>query len=42
MSTLPEKGNDGREVVGIGRFSGSSCCDGFLDKGFLYRSPQKP
>jgi hypothetical protein len=24
------------EVAGIGRFSGRSICDSFLDKGFLY------
>jgi hypothetical protein len=35
-------GKGGREVVGIERFSGRSCCDGFSDGGFLYCSPQKP
>jgi hypothetical protein len=32
------KGKDDRGVVGVVRFLGRSCCDGFSDEGFLYRS----
>ena len=38
MTTLPEMGKGDRGVDGIGRFSGRSCCDGFSDEEFLYRS----
>jgi hypothetical protein len=38
MTTLPERGKGDRGVAGIGRFSGRSCCDGFSNDGFLYRS----
>jgi hypothetical protein len=29
------------EELCIRRFSGRSCCDGFLDEGFLYRPSKK-
>jgi hypothetical protein len=38
---LTPKGQERWRSYGIGRFSGRSCCDGFLDEGFLYRSSHK-
>jgi hypothetical protein len=35
---LTRKGNGDRGVAGVGRFSGRSYCDGFLDEGFLHRA----
>jgi hypothetical protein len=35
---LTQKGLSDRGVVGVGRFLGQSCCDGFSNEGFLYRS----
>jgi hypothetical protein len=35
------KGARAVEELHIGRFSGRSCCDGFLDEGFLYCPSQK-
>jgi hypothetical protein len=38
MTILPERGKGDRGVARVVRFSDRSCCDGFPNEGFIYRS----